>query len=191
MPVSPFSEPYYPLSKIETGRYTKGSEFVPYFRTEDDYVGLYHILPNGEYWTESIPVDGKSFRLVPKRFNASADVLKYNQIRSRPESQYINPVDYYPLIDDEDRAIGFKYRFFVQKRNSPENTIVEIDADQYKSINVDNFPGISNLIWNNCTIKWYISGLYAEQLNRNELDNAEKKFPGIKKYLPNILEFWK
>lgn len=191
MPLSPYTEPYYPLNNIEKGLYTNGGEFVPYFRTEDDFVGLYHILPNGEYWSEAEPTEGKSFRLVPKRFDASSDVLRYNQIRQRPESRYVSPIDYFPLIDNEDRRIGFIFRFFVQKRNSPTNTITEVDADQYKSINVDNFPGISNLVWNNCTIKWHITGTHAEQLNINAIKKAEINFPGIEKYLSNTLEFWK
>jgi alpha-ketoglutarate-dependent taurine dioxygenase len=191
MPLSPYIEPYYPLSKIRTGLYTKGGEFVPYFRTSDEYVGLYHELPNGDYWTESIPTEGKSIRIVPKRFEASADVIRYNQRRQRPENQYISPIQKFPYIGDDDRQTGFIFRFFVQKRNSPENTIIEVDGEQYKTINGQNYPGISNVVWNNCTIQWQIAGDYAEQLNRNAVMKAEINFPGIQKYLANYLEFWK
>jgi len=185
-----FFEPSYPLYKIRTSLYTKGGEFVSY-NDNEDYVGLYHELPNGDYWTEAVPTDGTSFRIIPKRFDASEDVIRYNKIRQRQVSEYIQPSEVAPIIDVSDRQTGFIFRFFVQKRNAPETTIVEVDAEQYRSINRRNFPGINHLIWNNCTIKWRITGTFAEQLNINAINDAEKNFPGIAKYLKNPLEFWK
>lgn len=188
---SPYIEPYYPLSKIKTGLYTKGGEFISYFENEKDYIGLYHELPNGEYWTEDIPIPNKSYRLIKKRFELSKDVILYNSIREREQSNYVQPIAYYPIVTDADYERGVISRFFVQKRSSPNNTIIEIDAPQQNSINRSNQIGISYLVWNNCAVNWHINGQYAEQINRNSVDRAEINFPGIKNYLRNLLEFWK
>jgi len=189
MPLSPFKEPYYPISKIKTGLYTPGNEFVEYLRFDQDYIGLYHELPNGEWWTGSIPFSG-GVRLALKRFDASDDVKKYNQINSRAQSNYISPTPVQISPTDADYARGFIERYFVQRRDDPIQTIIEINADQFALINSKNRRGISALIWNSTIIEWQlIKGRYAGDINLNAVNSIKTKFPGIEKYLVDNLEF--
>jgi hypothetical protein len=130
-------------------------------------------------------------RLSKKTFDASSDVISYNRAKNRETSQYVNPVAYSPIITAQNYADGFVYRNFLQKRNAPTSTIVEIDDDQKNTLNNRNRPGISSLIWNSITIKWYLTGTFAGQFNTQTIMESEKKFKGISKYLANSLEFTK
>jgi hypothetical protein len=183
-------EPYFPIHKIKTGLYTPGNEFVLFDGSSSDYIGLYHILPNSQVWTESVPGDNTK-RLTAKRFDATQDVIAYNKAKERETSQYVNPIAYAPILTFENYNDGFVYRNFVQKRNAPVSTIIEIDDDQKNSLNNRNRPGLSSLIWNSITIKWYLTGQFAGEFNQNAIMEAEKKFKGISKYLRNSLEFTK
>ena len=85
-------------------------------------------------------------------------------------------------------------RFFVQKRNSPLNTIIEIDSSQYNSVNVTNKPGINGVVWNKIRIIWKISKIPetdAKYLNLLTLQESEHNFPYISRYLTNPLEYYK
>lgn len=185
---------YYPLHSITTGQYTSGGEYV-YWKpvtldTDIEYVGLYHVLPNGEVWTGAVPSD-TSQRLVEKRFEVSYDVKVYDRNRDRTINRYVSPVSVWPRPTQEDYMTGYIDRFFVQKRNQPYNTIQEIDADQYISINTTDKPGINGLIWNHVQLRWYITGKFASDMNQTAIHKAEKNFPGLKMYLKFPLEFWK
>lgn len=182
---------YYPLSSITTSQYTKGNELIIDDVSQNDYVGLYHILPNGEYWSEAIPHDD-SIRLILKKFKVQPDVKQYNVINRIEQSNYISPIPYYPLLTPEDYTRGFVMRYFVQKRNNPLVTITEIDGIQYNSLNRKNNIGISMGIWNYVEIKWTLRGVYAQQLNLQEIKKAEEHgFKNLSNYLKEPLEFFK
>lgn len=184
-------EPFYPLHKIQTGKYTNGTEFVTDDINQTDYIGLYHILPNGEYWTYSSP-NPNSKKLISKRMDVSPDVKMYNNIRNLTPANYTSPVPYYVIPTTSDYELGFVMRYFVQKRNNPYATITEIDPAQYNTLNSRNQPGISSLLWNDVEIKWTIKGVYAVQLNSQEIRKAEANgFINLSNYLSNPLEFWK
>lgn len=185
------TEPYYPLNKIITGKYTKGREFILDDYKQTEYVGLYHTLPNGDSWTGAEP-NVNSKKILIKRFNESGDVKTYKQIKNISQSNYTAPVSFLPVPTELDYSTGFINRFFIQKRNEPYSTIQEIDVFQYNTINTRNRPGISGLMWNSVEIKWTIKGVYAEMLNLQEIAKAEQQnFPSLSTFLKNPLEFWK
>lgn len=184
-------EPYYPLHKIQTGKYTNGTEFVTDDINQTDYIGLYHILPNGEYWSHSSP-NADSVKLIIKRMMVSPDVKIFNTIRNSPPANYTSPIPYYPIPTSSDYELGYIMRYFLQKRNNPFATITEVDPTQYNTLNSKNRPGISSLLWNNVEIKWTIKGSYAIQLNMQEIRKSEANgFINLSNYLNNPLEFWK
>ena len=184
-------KPYYNLHQIISGQFTTGNEFI----TGDgsDYVGEYHILPNGSRYTGSIPSE-QSVQLFIKYFNVSNDVKIYNTIRDNPHRNYIEPVEVYPNISTDDRKKGKIERYFVQKRNNPFNTIIEIDYDQYNSVNKSNKIGIDSVIWNRIKIKWVISNFSANdalEYNKNEVLNSKRmNFYGLSNYILNYLEYY-
>jgi hypothetical protein len=185
------TEPFYPIHKIETGKYTNGNELITDDSIQADYIGLYHILPNGDYWTHSSP-HNNSKKLIPKKFKVDGSVRQYNLIQDIAPANYVSPVSFYPLVTANDYQNGYIMRYFVQKRNNPLVTIQEIDGNQFNTLNASNQPGISSILWNAIEIKWTIRGAYAIQLNGQEIRRAEEKgFKNISNYLINLLEFWK
>lgn len=183
--------PYYNLHQVTTGQYTSGNEFV--LSTGEIYIGPYHILPNGQRFTEFQPVD-RSIELFEFRLNPTADILKYNTITGREINRYLTPNPFYPRPSLDDYRIGWIERFFIQQRTSPINTIIEIDSIQFNGVNTQNSPGINGVLWNRLRLEWKISKLSTDDiqyLNNRSIQMAEPSFTGISEYLTNPLEFFR
>jgi len=183
-------KPYYGQHQILTSQYAKKDEFILLDGT--DYEGLYHELPNGQTFTGATQ-EINSKEIIKKVLKVSEDVKSYNRIKQQSISYYKTPVTVFRIILDDDYDNGYIERFFVQKRNNPINTIMEIDYDQYSNIGPD--PGnINSLLYNSIFIRWKISKLNKDimsTLNKIEVDTANVIFPGLKKYITNYLEFSK
>lgn len=185
------SQPYYNLHQISTGHFTSGGEFVLY--SGEEYIGPYHILPNGQRFTEFRPTQ-KSVELYELRLNPTFDILKYNQITGNKVNQYVVPISFEPLPNLDDYNRGWIERFFLQKRNNAEFTIIEIDSNQFNSINTKNNPGINGIIYNSLRIEWKISKLPKDDifyLNSRTIQLNEPNFNGLTRYLINPLEFYR
>lgn len=179
--------PYYALHQILTGQYTRGLEF--YTVDGIEYKGPYHKLPNGQFFTGFVPHESsiELFHLDTK-IASSTDYRKLTKIET---GKYVDPVYVLPSPTDNMYNEGFFYRYFVQQRNNPNSTIIEIDKEQFDSCNRTNGPGINENIWKKFRIQWIIrgDGITVSDLNRNILYTANNSFPGIIKYLTNLIEF--
>lgn len=182
---------YYGRHQIDTGRYAVPNQFI--YLNGKDYIGPYHILPNGKFFTGFIP-DMKSVQIIEKlNQNISADVISYNTLKKTQVPNHKSPVPIIPIIGETEIELGYIERFFIQKRNNPTNTIIEIDLEQYLNIGLEN-ENISKINYNATFLKWHISNLETPiliELNRSSVNKAEKNFKGIKKYLQNYLEYSK
>lgn len=178
----------YPLFSILTGQYTHGNQFRFVYELEP-YIGLYHVLPNGERWSGDIPSDDSKL-LITISSTDSNTTIKYNQLNNIIQIPRETPIPYYPIITHYDYTIGYIYRCFVQKVNNPENTIIEISPDQFNQITSQNKQqGINPVIWNHIQIKWYLDKELGVSMNSLNINEAAKKFKGLEKYLINNLEF--
>lgn len=189
--MSRIQQPYYNLHQITKGLYTEGSEFV--LATGEEYIGGYHELPTGQRFSDFRPTE-KSVELFEKKLNPTQDILRYNQITGNKINRYMPPISYQPIPTVDEYNKGNFNRFFVQKRNSPLNTIEEIDYLQFNKVNTLNNPGINGVLWNRLQINWKISKIPKEDahyLNQYALQISTQKFPGIGIFLPNPLEFYK
>jgi len=183
--------PYYALHKIDTGKYTNGTEYV--LDDGSDYIGTYHILPNSQIFTQSQP-SKFSKELHVKRLDIDESVKRYNRLTDSTIGKYISPVVYQPRPTLDDYRFGEIERYFVQKRNNPTTTIMEIDTAQFNTINTSNVVGINGVMWNSTILPWKISLISPEsiaQINRREIQYVESKFTGIGIYLSNPLEFYR
>jgi hypothetical protein len=183
-------QPYYNTHQILTGQYTDGDEFV--LSTGEEFVGGYHVLPTGQRFSEFRPTN-KSVELFEKKMNPTQDILRYNQITGNQINKYVPPISYQPIPTTDDYKKGKFDRFFVQKRNSPLNTIVEIDGTQFNQVNVLNNPGINGVLWNRLQINWKIGKIPKEDayyLNQYVLQVSTPNFPGIGDFVQNPLEFY-
>ncbi len=182
---------YYGLHRILLGQYTAGGEYLLEDGTE--YEGAYHVLPSGELFTESRP-QPDSKQLFEKIIGVHPSVIKYNALRGSLAGKYISPHPIQPAPDEDDYEIGYIIRYFVQKRNNPFGTIMEIDVDQYSGINRRNNPGINGVLYNHALLEWRISKLPTAdiiKLNRTNVIKASIKFPYLGTFLTNMLEFYK
>lgn len=183
--------PYYAIHQITTGQYTEGNEFV--LPSGEVYAGPYHILPTGQYFTEFIP-QTKSIELTLLRTVANQDVLLYNKLSEQTTNRYLVPVLKIPTLTVDDYKRGKIERYFCQKRNNPQFTIIEIDATQYNQFNSQNRPGINSALWNRLKIDWVISKIPiqdAEFINKQIIAANENRFTGLTLYLTDALEFYK
>ena len=183
--------PYYNLHQITTGQLTNGNEFV--LRDGTIYIGGFHIVPTGQRFTGFNPED-KSEELFELRLNPTQDILRYNQITGNEINRYNPPISFQPMPNSDDYKNGRFERFFVQKRNSPLNSITEIDGQQFNSVNILNNPGINGVLWNDLKIIWLISKIPKEDiyyLNQLSLQKATPDFPGIGTFVTNPMEFYK
>jgi hypothetical protein len=183
-------QPYYNLHQITKGLYTDGNEFV--LSDGTDYIGLYHSTPNGQFFTGARP-ERTTVLLKIKRFTQTNESLLYNKLTSTDTPSYINPVLLSPLPTLEDYKKGSIQRYFLQKRNNPQSTIVEVDGRQYNSVNTTNKPGINGVIWNRILVNWVISKIPkndAKIINGLSITKTEIQFPHLKDYLKNQLEFY-
>lgn len=183
--------PYYNLHQILLGQFSSGGEFV--FKDGSEFIGMYHVLPTGQKFTGPRP-EQNSVELFDLRLNPTEDILIYNRLTESEVNRYEVPISFSPNPSLDDYKRGFIERFFVQKRNSPFNTISEIDSVQYNKINTLNNPGINGVIYNKVKIKWIISKIPindAEYLNGFEIQKNLPTFPYLNLILTNLLEFYR
>lgn len=183
-----YSAAQYPIHLIQTGLYTPGGEYIVWADGHADYVGQYHILPNGQAWSGQVPSGGSKY-LSKKTYEYTDSVKTYKSIRFASDSTYTSPVNYQPIPTQQDYIRGYINRCFVQKRNNPLVTIMEISPQQFNSISYDSETGINGVLYNSVQIKWLITSSIAKTLNSQSIAAAEKNFPGLEKYLTNPLEF--
>jgi hypothetical protein len=178
-----------PKYKITRG-YTSGGEYIVKNTTED-YIGFYHIYPNGAIYSNN-ELLRSSVELVRSRSLTSATSKLYYSIKKLTFDKHVLPVFHMPVITDENRNRGTVSRYFAQKINEPQ-LIIEIDFKQAKAANRSNKVGINRNIWNVINIEWTISGDIDQvrKANNKVLTYASRTIPGIDMYLTDLLEFHK
>lgn len=183
--------PYYNLHQIDGGKYTSGGEFV--LKSGEIYIGPYYIIPTGQKFTGFRP-ESNSVEIFELRLNPTEDILKYNQLTGNEINRYQLPISFSPLPTLDDYKRGRIERFFVQKRNSTLNSILEIDQIQFASINLKNNPGINGVIYNSVRLDWIISKIPindASYLNERSIQSNLPNFPYLNTFLTNTLEFYR
>lgn len=173
--------PFFQIHQIETGLYSTGGEF--FLETGDPYVGPYHKLPNGQYFTGFKPI-GSSVEL----FTVVNDVVgdpTYRRITRIKTGKYIQPIFKPQVPTDDEMKAGEYRRYFVQQKNDPIDTIIEIDKEQFASVNITNGPGINGLLWRSVSFIWRVNTTNEDvyKMNTITVSALEGEFRGIMKYL--------
>jgi len=169
-------------------RNTKGLEY--YTLDGLEYIGDYYINAenNIAYVYDENKVNTKI--LIPRHTFNTETV----RIRNTIKGGYEAPVPVRIKPTDLDYTVGFITRYFVQKRNSPMNTIVEIDSEQYINIKSNSKKsGIDSNIYNSVKFQWMISGnsKYVQNYNTRQLKDNSKNFKGLDIIIKNTLEFYR
>jgi hypothetical protein len=165
-----------PSNIIKENQYTIGKEFI-IKDTYKDYQGYYYEL-NGKYF-------------IGKKFNINAlELIKINS--SEVNSLLLNSnTNFYGNISkikipqnkvksipfapaDTDFNQGYKVRYFTKQININPIFIKEINKDQFIQLQ-------TNSLYQTLEIKYYFD------LTDNELNELNKKMPGIKEYLSSYV----
>lgn len=181
---------YIPKSQITPNLYTGGEEYVIQSNNKD-YIGFYHKLSTGEYFTGKNPNDSFVVPLIPSVVEDFPDenVTKISGLGVDPDPiggedlakpwntvQYLASQDkniydnekkfipryYYPQLTEDDYSLGSFIRYFAKKAN--QNIYIEINKDQYDSLRskADDWDYSSYQIF---TITWTLKGPSPEEVS--------------------------
>lgn len=202
---------YYPKSQIKTNLYTNGVSPVLY-NIEDQslYVGYYHQLSNGKFFSGKTPQDLPVVELVTSTLDSFPSPFGLNSPPVYPVSttdgtqiyvEYPNNFNTreYPKFGDnpptnvpfynpmlptpQDYQIGEFRRYFCKKTN--EIKYIEIDKKTYDSL-VSKSPSIEFSLYLPFYLDWQLTGV-EEQVARVNKNNAELTAQRLK--LPGLLEY--
>ena len=199
---------YTPKAKINSNLYTEGLQYS-YADTFDEYVGLYHIYPNGAIYSEAFYMPNTSVPLIPyvrqgedinlldvngadTKVISKNNSLYYSITKSRFHKHYAPPY-FYPTPNEKMYDVGFMSRQFAQKIND-HNDITEISPDELDRINQKNNPGIDGGIYIIGQIQWTIDGPISDVRKTNAAaiaDLERRGITGLSTYLSDLDEFHK
>ena len=209
---------YYPKSQIKTNLYTNGEELI-LSNTNEDYIGYYYEISNGDKFTGKYPNDGRNILLQPslsteKGMEVDGPTVTKNEIVILNESyesypdipdsnfQYLDPnsstsrfIPSYiqPFPTQKDYDLGEFQRYFAKKNN--QNLYLEIDketCDQLK--NKD--PKIAFELYTAISLPWDLSGERDQTYLTNEnivilVENKEKWYGFTQWFKNDFLKYYK
>lgn len=108
--------------------------------------------------------------------------------------EFVYPKYYSFVVSDSDYSNGYAYRYFVKKIN--ETAVIEVSQNNYNEIANNLFSKLF-IVWTligperNLYVngKLYEQGVYEKNLQ--EINNAAKVMPSIKKYVTNYTQYRK
>lgn len=184
---------YYPKSHIITGLETTGKEWMLEDGTE--YVGYYHKYIDGLVMTLASYSPTQSKKLIPYIDKTTQPESRIYDTIAKDISKYKAPIYKYSIPTQEEYKKGFYKRYFVQRRNSV-NEILEIDSEQFASLNTPD-AGIDGNLYKGIVIDWKLTGLRndsnsekgVEDTNRRIVELKDYDMKGLKNFLTDYLEF--
>jgi len=172
---------YIPKNKIKSNLYTQGGEFI-YTSTNNNYVGYYHKLSTGKFFTGA----------TPNSLNKQELLLKTPDNKSNSLNQ--TSTNYAPLLPTfQDYKNGEFIRYFVCRRNQP--MFIEIDKITFSKYKQKD-PTISWKLYKPFSLFWMLTGDINQvaQTNKNvtELIEIKEKVLGLSLYLKeNWTQYYK
>ena len=138
-----------PNDKITKTYFTEGGEYMNLSGVE--YRGFIHKI--GRLFFSGKSHTDESFPVLP--WNSNPIYLTYLKNKGWFFNNFTDPQDFLPSPTEKDYKAGFIERYFLKKRNEVQSRIIEVDKNQFKSLeNLDvgvdgnRFFGIS-FNWNN------------------------------------------
>jgi len=163
---------YIPKNKVKSNLYTQGGEFV-YALTQESYVGDYHELYNGKFFTGA----------TPNSLNIKE--LQQTQINQPTNSDPLSNNIYAPLLPtSQDYKNGEFVRYFVCRRNQP--LFVEVNKTTFNQYTQKD-PAVSWKLYKPFSLFWVLTGDINQvaQTNKNvtELTEVKEEVDGLSLYL--------
>jgi len=161
-----------PANIISENLYTIGKEFVlaDYYK---EYQGYYYEINNKFFIGKKFDINSlellkvNSPEINPLLLNSGTSI--YGSLsKIRPLFNKIKSLPFNPT--NEDFSNGYKIRYFAKQINVNPIFIKEIDKNQFLQLQKDSF-------YQTLEVK------YNFNITEKELNNLDKKMPGLKKYL--------
>lgn len=184
---------YYPKSHIITGLQTSGKEWMLEDGTE--YVGYYHKYIDGTVLTLGDYSPSQSKTLIPYIDKATQPEAGIYDTIAKDISKYKAPIYKYTIPTQEDYKKGFYTRYIIQRRNTLSE-IIEIDLEQYSTLNTPD-TGIDGNLYKGVTVTWKLTGPeYDNTIEKGVYDTNKRivelkdyDMKGLKQFLTDYLEF--
>lgn len=173
---------YIPKNKIQTDLYTSGGDFI-YVDSKVNYIGYYHKLYNGKYYTGKTPNDTiiKEIISLEKTIDSGIDI--------------VNPTPVYsPILPTEqDYNLGEFIRYFSIKRN--QSIFTEISKNNYNQFKAKD-PQVSWESYRVFSLVWKLKGdkntVAKVNYSITKLTEAKEKVFGLGLYLKeNWIQYYK
>lgn len=201
---------YYPKSKVQESLFTNGAEFV-LVSSGKAYKGYYHTTYDGNIYTGAThTTDSQQLKPSSQVSNVTTNTagsqvitpslitnFEYDQITKNRFSflkQESIPSPYYPILTTQDYIVGQFVRYFMKRVGGTERDIKEISKDGFGQIS-------GNLLYTSTQLNWKLTGPIHDNVvspvmtvygvvdtNERTLSGQEKTFPGISRYLSNLIE---
>jgi len=172
---------YIPKNKIQTNLYTSGGEYT-FISSGENYIGYYHKLYNGKFFTGKTPNDPTIQELIKAQVS--------------PDPNILIPllIPYNPLLPTEqDYQVGEFTRYFNIKRN--QAIFTEISKDTYNKFKQQDSQ-VPWKLYRVFSLSWQLTGDINQvaQINKNitELTESKEKVFGLSLYLKeNWIQYYK
>jgi len=127
---------------------------------------------------------GLSTSNFPRQLKRKLNNTTYGQYTNiKQNKREIYPEAYAPKIKQEDYTVGFIHRYFIQKANQPNSSIIEISEKDYNK---------TLTLFNKTKMLWLISGKKEDVIltNLSTLLKEQKNYKGISNAV-YPLQYWK
>jgi hypothetical protein len=171
---------YIPKNKIQTNLYTSGGEYI-IASIQENYIGYYHKLYNGKFFTGKTPNDYNSQELIATPFDDGGGITPL-------------VIPYNPLLPTEqDYQVGEFIRYFNIKRN--QAIFTEISKETYDKFKQQD-PQVPWRSYRVFSLSWQLTGDINQvaQTNKNitELTESRERAFGLGLYLKeNWTQYYK
>lgn len=148
------------------------------------YIGFY-ILQNGVPYSSD-----KNGNIIEQLYRDSAiDYISYKQLNTDDDNYIIK--QFLPKPNKKDYENGNITRYFLKRKFSTDIDIIEVSSNVYNQL-----KGLNNAVthlYDFFELLWVIIGNKEEVRKTNfiAVQDQEKEYTGINRYLSNLIQFWK
>lgn len=178
------------ISEFSPGRndniylYTKGGEFS---LDGKDYIGEYHYAVTTP---KTGPIPGPNSKVLQKAYK-NRDHYIYDKAFNfnAPLKQYVTPKPHLYRPKEQAYVDGFDTRYFVEKIQDDKSYAIEIDINQYNSLNTPG--GIDGGLYPSAIVRWQLTGRHDDIIKNNERELlvASRNVPSVYYVVKTPLEF--
>lgn len=164
--------------------YTKGGE---YSLDGKNYIGEYHM--EGTI-AKTGPVASASSQVLQRFYTISEHYTYDKNFNFKvPVLGFVEPAPYLYRPANQSYSAGVDTRFFVEKSDDDASYAIEVDSQQYKTINKRG--GIDGGLYRHATIQWQLVGRRSDIIEHNQLEIQKVVgiLPSIEYAIRNYLEF--